>query len=38
MIHPMDIKELLTSFAQITVFAVMLSMGMVLGFEGIARL
>ena len=34
----MDIKELLTSFAQITVFAVMLSMGMVLGFEGIARL
>lgn len=34
----MDIKELLTSFAQITVFAVMLSMGMVLGFEGISRL
>lgn len=34
----MDIKELLTSFAQITVFGVMLSMGMVLGFSGIARL
>lgn len=34
----MDIKELLTSFAQITVFAVMLSMGMVLRFEGITRL
>ncbi len=34
----MEIKELLTSFAQITVFAVMLSMGMVLGFEGISRL
>jgi BASS family bile acid:Na+ symporter len=34
----MDIKELLTSFAQITIFAVMLSMGMALGFNGIARL
>lgn len=34
----MDIKELLSSFAQITVFAVMLSMGMVLRFDGIARL
>lgn len=34
----MDIKELLTSFAQIAVFAMMLSMGMVLRFEGIARL
>jgi BASS family bile acid:Na+ symporter len=34
----MDIKELLTSFAQMTIFAVMLSMGMVLGFNGIARL
>lgn len=34
----MDVKELLTSFAQITVFAVMLSMGLVLGFNGITRL
>lgn len=34
----MDLKELLSSFAQITVFAVMLSMGMVLGFEGMGRL
>ncbi|NJL46533.1 MAG: hypothetical protein HC929_02160 [Leptolyngbyaceae cyanobacterium SM2_5_2] len=34
----MDIKELLTSFAQITLFAVMLSMGMNLRFEGIVRL
>lgn len=34
----MDIKELLTNFAQITIFAVMLSMGMVLGFDGITRL
>lgn len=34
----MDIKELLTSFAQITIFAVMLSMGLLLGFDGIARL
>lgn len=34
----MDIKELLTSFAQMTIFAVMLSMGLVLGFNGIARL
>jgi len=34
----MDLKELLSSFAQITVFAMMLSMGMVLGFEGMIRL
>lgn len=34
----MDIKELFTSFAQMTIFAVMLSMGLVLGFNGIARL
>ncbi|WP_035992066.1 hypothetical protein [Leptolyngbya sp. KIOST-1] len=34
----MDLKELLSSFAQITVFAVMLSMGMVLGFGGVTRL
>lgn len=34
----MDLKELLSSFAQITLFAVMLSMGMVLGFRGIVRL
>lgn len=34
----MDIKELLTSFAQMTIFAVMLSMGLVLRFNGIARL
>jgi BASS family bile acid:Na+ symporter len=34
----MDIKELLTSFAQIAIFAMMLSMGLVLRFEGIARL
>lgn len=34
----MDIKTLLSSFAQITVFAVMLSMGMTLGFQGITRL
>jgi BASS family bile acid:Na+ symporter len=34
----MDIKTLLSSFAQITVFAVMLSMGMALGFQGITRL
>jgi bile acid:Na+ symporter, BASS family len=34
----MDLKELLSSFAQITVFAVMLSMGMALGFEGMSRL
>ncbi|MEA5448406.1 bile acid:sodium symporter [Leptolyngbya sp. CCNP1308] len=34
----MDLKELLSSFAQITVFAVMLSMGMALGFEGMGRL
>jgi len=37
-VHGMDIKELLSSFAQITVFAVMLSMGMALGFQGMARL
>lgn len=34
----MDLKELLSSFAQITVFAMMLSMGMVLGFAGMGRL
>jgi predicted Na+-dependent transporter len=34
----MDLKELLSSFAQITLFAVMLSMGMVLGFRGMVRL
>lgn len=34
----MEIKELLTSFAQMTIFAVMLSMGMVLGFAGLIRL
>ncbi|PSN14819.1 hypothetical protein C7293_10055 [filamentous cyanobacterium CCT1] len=34
----MELKELLSSFAQITVFAVMLSMGMALGFEGMGRL
>lgn len=34
----MDIKTLLSSFAQITVFAVMLSMGMALGFQGMIRL
>lgn len=34
----MEIKELLTSFAQMTIFAVMLSMGMVLGFAGLTRL
>jgi len=34
----MDIKELLTSFAQIAIFAMMLSMGMVLRFEGMAQL
>lgn len=34
----MELKELLSSFAQITLFAVMLSMGMVLGFGGMARL
>ncbi len=34
----MDIKILLSSFAQITVFAVMLSMGMALGFQGMVRL
>jgi BASS family bile acid:Na+ symporter len=34
----MEIKELLTSFAQIAIFAMMLSMGLVLRFEGIARL
>jgi BASS family bile acid:Na+ symporter len=34
----MDIKTLVSSFAQITVFAVMLSMGMALGFQGITRL
>lgn len=34
----MELKELLTSFAQMTIFAVMLSMGLVLGFNGIARL
>ncbi|MGF1569516.1 MAG: bile acid:sodium symporter family protein [Nodosilinea sp.] len=34
----MDIKELLTSFAQITLFAVMLSMGMALRFQGMAML
>lgn len=34
----MDLKELLSSFAQITLFAVMLSMGMVLGFRGMVSL
>jgi BASS family bile acid:Na+ symporter len=34
----MELKELLSSFAQITVFAVMLSMGMALGFGGMGRL
>lgn len=34
----MDIKELLTSFAQITLFAVMLSMGLNLRFQGIVLL
>lgn len=34
----MELKELLTSFAQMTIFAVMLSMGLVLGFNSIARL
>lgn len=34
----MELKELVSSFAQITVFAVMLSMGMALGFRGIVRL
>lgn len=34
----MEIKELLTSFAQIAIFAMMLSMGLVLRFEGIVRL
>lgn len=34
----MDLKELLSSFAQLTLFAVMLSMGMALGFAGISRL
>ncbi|QQE67511.1 hypothetical protein GFS31_42240 (plasmid) [Leptolyngbya sp. BL0902] len=34
----MDIKELLSSFAQLTVFSIMLSMGMALGFTGISRL
>lgn len=37
-IQAVDIKELLTSFAQIAVFAVMLSMGMNLRFEGIVLL
>jgi predicted Na+-dependent transporter len=34
----MDLKELLSSFAQITVFTMMLSMGMVLGFAGMGHL
>ncbi|HIK46251.1 MAG TPA: hypothetical protein IGR64_15430 [Leptolyngbyaceae cyanobacterium M65_K2018_010] len=34
----MEIKELLTGFAQLTLFSVMLSMGMSLGFEGITLL
>jgi len=34
----MDIRELLSSFAQISIFAMMLSMGLVLRFEGITRL
>lgn len=33
-----NIKELLSSFAQIAVFATLLSMGLVLGFSGMARL
>lgn len=34
----MEIKALLTSFAQLTIFAVMLSMGMALRFDGITHL
>lgn len=34
----MDINELLSGFAQLTVFSIMLSMGMALGFTGISRL
>lgn len=33
-----NIKELLSSFAQLTVFATLLSMGLVLGFSGMVRL
>jgi BASS family bile acid:Na+ symporter len=33
-----NIKELLSSFAQLAVFATLLSMGLVLGFSGMARL
>ncbi len=33
----MELKELLSSFAQVTLFAMMLSMGMVLGFGGMVR-
>ena len=33
-----NIKELLSSFAQITVFATLLSMGLTLGFSGMTRL
>lgn len=34
----MDLKELLSSFAQLAVFATLLSMGLALGFSGMAQL